>query len=151
MKVKIFSLIIGASILMAACAPAAVVEEPVAEPEINVAVEEEQAMEDESAMVEEEQAMEDESAMVAEVSFSGDIWLIIEQYALNAHGGKGGVFLESYEDIMEYVVPGDPEGSKLYQALTATGGVPQMPPSGPLPDEMIQLFYDWIEQGAPNN
>ena len=248
MKIKAYSIIVGAAVLIAACAPSAVVEEPVAEPESEVAMVEEALVPSVSVSdqdfvdgtvtmtnvtsngqgwivihtekdggpgpiigysmvsdgsnadvvveIDESQAtdrlfamlhtdagelgtyefpgddapvkvddavvvkpfsvtvvaaMEDDSAMAAEVSFSGDIWPIIDQYALNAHGGKGGVFLESYEDILEQVVPGDPEGSRLYQVLTATNGAPQMPPSGPLPDEMIQLFYDWISQGAPNN
>ncbi|MDP2965418.1 MAG: c-type cytochrome domain-containing protein [Pelolinea sp.] len=86
----------------------------------------------------------------AEVSFSKEIWPVLEKYALAAHGGKGGVFLESYEDIMKYVVPGSPEESMLYKRLTADG-VAQMPPSGPLPTETIKLFYDWIKQGAKNN
>jgi len=85
-----------------------------------------------------------------EVSFNKDVWPIIEQYALAAHGGKGGVFLESYDDIMKYVTPGDPENSMLYKELIGDG-VELMPPSAPLPDELIQTIYDWIKQGAKNN
>ncbi len=51
----------------------------------------------------------------SEISFSSDIWPVIEKYTLNAHGGKGGVVLESYNDIMEYVTPGNPEESILYK------------------------------------
>jgi hypothetical protein len=136
MKRKTLSLILFAALLISACAPAAVAEEA------DVMVED-TAMEDESG--------EADGAMEGEVSFSADIWPVIEEYALNAHGGKGGIFLESYEDIAEHVVPGDPEASLLYQVLTASNGQPQMPPDGPLPDDVIQLFYDWIEQGAQNN
>ncbi len=86
------------------------------------------------------------------VSFSQDVWPILEQYAVAAHGGKGGVFLESYSDIMNYVVPGDPENSMLYKALIGDG-VDRMPPppADPLPDAMIQTIYDWIAQGALDN
>jgi hypothetical protein len=38
----------------------------------------------------------------------------------------------------------------LYKRLTGDG-VDVMPPSGPLPAETIQLFYDWIKQGAQDN
>ncbi|MGV8026569.1 MAG: hypothetical protein AB2L18_08435 [Anaerolineaceae bacterium] len=92
------------------------------------------------------------SMVVAEVSFSKDIWPVIQQFALPAHSteGKGGIFLESYDDIMKYVIPGDPASSVLYQYLIGDG-VPVMPPTGKLPDATIQLFYDWITQGAKNN
>lgn len=88
----------------------------------------------------------------ATVSFSQDVWPIIEQFAVQAHGGKGGVFLENYNDIMNYVVPGDPENSQLYKALIGDG-MQRMPPPprAPLPDDMIQTIYDWIAQGAQNN
>jgi hypothetical protein len=86
----------------------------------------------------------------AEVSFSKEIWPILQKYALAAHGGKGGVFLENYKDVMKYVVSGKPEESQLYKGLTGKG-MPQMPPTDPLSPAMIQLFYDWITQGAKNN
>jgi len=75
---------------------------------------------------------------------------ILERYALNAHGGKGGVFLERYADIMNYVEPGNPEGSYLYRALIGDDTA-QMPPGNPLPDEIFQTIYDWIEQSAKEN
>ncbi|MDO9545363.1 MAG: c-type cytochrome domain-containing protein [Pelolinea sp.] len=88
--------------------------------------------------------------VIVEVSFSQDVWPILEKYAVTAHGGKGGVFLESYSDILGNVVPGDPETSLLYKALIGDG-MQQMPPGNPLPDEMIQMIYDWIKQGAKEN
>ena len=145
MKVRIITLLIAGALAVAACAPAAV-EAPVVEAAEPAEVMMPEAPAEE-AMAEEAPA---EMAAGSEVSFSADIWPVIEQFALEAHGGSGGVFLESYEDIMEYVVPGKPEESMLYKALTADG-MKQMPPSGRLPDETIQLFYDWILQGAPNN
>ncbi len=145
MKIKLISFILFGALVLAACAPAAAVEE-VVEPVVEEAM---PAAEEEMA-VEESQSEEMDSSMAEEVSFSEDIWPVIEMYALDAHGGSGGVFLESYEDILGYVVPGNPEESMLYKALTADG-MPVMPPSGKLPDETIQLFYDWIAQGAKNN
>jgi zona occludens toxin (predicted ATPase) len=93
-----------------------------------------------------------DSSAQATVSFSKDVWPIFEQYVVKAHGGKGGVFLENYNDIMNYVVPGDPTNSMLYKALIGDG-VQRMPPppEAPLPDAMIQTIHDWIAQGALNN
>ena len=164
MKSKFALVFIIAVLALAACAPAAPAEEAVMEEDAMAEEAMEKEVMEEDAMAEdsmEDEAMEDEAmeeeamteehdAMAGEVSFSADVWPIIEKYALDAHGGKGGVFLESYDDILETVVPGDPENSLLYKALIADG-VPQMPPSGPLPDEMIQTIYDWIAQGAKNN
>jgi len=142
MKFKFILFSLVGVLLLAACAPAVVEESVVEAPQEAAAPEVEAPPAEEAAPVEE--------AAAGEVSFSSDIWPVIEQYALSAHGGKGGVFLESYEDIMNYVVPGEPENSRLYKALTADGA-PQMPPSGRLPEPIIQMFYDWIAQGAPNN
>ena len=91
-----------------------------------------------------------EGSSVAEVSFSQDILPVLNKFAGRAHGNNGGVNLETYDNVMKVVVPGSPEESKLYQALTGNG-MPQMPPSGKLDDATIQLFYDWISQGAKNN
>ena len=146
MKTKLNILLIVGGLLLAACAPAAVMEaEPVVAEQASEA-----AMAPEPTAETAPSAMPNEAAMAPEVSFSRDIWPVIESFALKAHGGTGGVFLESYEDVMKYVVPGDPKASMLYKRLTADG-VGQMPPSGPLPAETIQLFFDWIMQGAKNN
>jgi hypothetical protein len=142
MKSKLLLLSLVGVLILAACAPAAVEESVVEAPQEAAAPEVEVAPTEDPAPVEE--------AASVEVSFSSDIWPVIEQYALSAHGGRGGVFLESYEDIMNYVVPGQPENSRLYKALTGDGEK-QMPPTGRLPEPIIQLFYDWISQGAPNN
>ena len=165
MKFKTGLVILMTALLVVACAsPAAstdtmMEDEAAMEAEVmddsgSEAMESEEAMQDDASMekdaaMEADVAMED-NAMMTEVSFNQDVWPIIEEYALNAHGGKGGVFLESYEDILNYVTPGDPENSMLYKALTGNGA-PQMPPDGPLPDAMIQTVYDWIAQGAQNN
>lgn len=146
MKNKLIMIVVAGILVLSACAPT-VVEEAAAP-----AVMEEEVMEEkpaeEAAPV--ESAPAESEAMASEVSFSADIWPVLEQFALAAHGGKGGVFLESYDDIMQYVNIGNPEDSILYKRLIGDG-VPVMPPSGKLPDETIQLFYDWIAQGAKNN
>ena len=155
MKLRILTISIISTLLIASCATAVVEEAPAApvvEEETKPAVEKSDAnMEkvDDSEAIEEEESTADTSD-TKEVSFSTDIWPIIEEEALSAHGGSGGVFLESYEDIMKYVVPEKPEESQLYKALIGDGHR-LMPPNGPLPDEQIQLFFDWISQGAEDN
>ena len=141
MKYRLFLLTVTGALLIAACSPTTSgIEEPAGE----VVVETPEA-ELEPAL--DSQFIDDD---MVEVSFSEDVWPILEKYALTAHGGKGGVFLESYEDILNYVEPENPEGSLLYRALIGDG-MQQMPPGNPLPDELIQIIYNWIEQGAKEN
>lgn len=146
MKFKYFSIFILVVLLITACSPAAANNSAPA-PVEQAVTNKGQSISPTEVMQTEKPA---ESMAAAEVSFSTDIWPVIEKFALSAHGGKGGVFLESYTDIAKYVVPGDPEGSMLYKRLTGDG-VSVMPPNGPLPSDTIQLFYDWIKQGAKNN
>lgn len=75
---------------------------------------------------------------------------IFKQFAGDNHGPNDSYSLASYEGVMKNVVPGNPEGSVLYQRLIGQGG-PIMPPSGKLPDDLLKLVYDWIKQGAKNN
>ncbi|MEZ5394852.1 MAG: DUF1549 domain-containing protein [Bryobacterales bacterium] len=49
----------------------------------------------------------------------------------------------------EAIVPGDPEGSLLMQALRQDGKL-KMPPQGKLSEEVIADFARWIEMGAPD-
>jgi len=57
----------------------------------------------------------------------------------------------AYDQLMElgYVDPANPEGSLLYQKVSAT--VKQMPPTGNLSSLQINSIYAWIKQGAKNN
>jgi hypothetical protein len=149
MKKSLVAILFVSVFLFAACTPSSSeVEEQVAEIEVSApeTAVEEPALEEAEA----EESSMDEMEEKAEVSFSADVWPILEEYAVAAHGGKGGVFLESYEDIMDQVEPGNPESSMLYKVLIGDG-VKQMPPGNPLPDEMISVIHDWIEQGAREN
>lgn len=149
MKLRIILLTVTSALLISACSTPASLAEEVTAPEVVTEMEESAAgpVLEESTSIENPTTVDD--AMVV-VSFSNDVWPILEKYALAAHGGKGGVFLESYSDILDQVVPGNPEASLLYKALIGDG-MKQMPPGNPLPDEMIQMIYDWIEQGAKEN
>ena len=57
--------------------------------------------------------------------------------------------METYADFEKGGVfnPGDSNGSVVIQRIDGGG----MPPVGPLADDQIQLFKDWIDEGAKNN
>lgn len=70
---------------------------------------------------------------------------------------KGGLDVTTYAKLMEgggsgaVVKPGDADGSRLY-ALIAHKAQPVMPPkSDKLPDAMLNVVKQWIEQGALEN
>jgi hypothetical protein len=46
------------------------------------------------------------------------------------------------------VVPGDPAGSVLWDAVAGTTLTRMMPPSGRLPEADVQHVSEWIETGA---
>ena len=48
------------------------------------------------------------------------------------------------------VIPGDPAGSRLLQALRYTDTKLQMPPTGKLGDAVVADFEQWIAAGAPD-
>jgi len=91
-------------------------------------------------------------------SFATDIVPILEKECSVCHGALGGWDGSSYDSVINSgdngpaVLPGDAENSLLAQKLLDTqelGAV--MPPAGKLPEDVIQLFQNWINQGAPNN
>ena len=74
------------------------------------------------------------------------------------HGTLGGWDGSSYETVINSgdngpaVIPGDAENSLLILKIMSTqelGAV--MPPAGKLPDNIIQLFLTWINEGALDN
>jgi hypothetical protein len=91
-------------------------------------------------------------------SFSADIQPIFEQSCMICHGNLGGWNSTSYESVMNtgnhapVIIPGDPTNSLLYQMLIGTDKEGKlMPPTGKLSENRIQLIYDWIMGGAPDN
>jgi mono/diheme cytochrome c family protein len=92
------------------------------------------------------------------VSFSNDILPILEKNCKVCHGNMGGWDSSTYQTVMNtgnnapVVIPGNAEGSLLAQKLLGTQSAGTfMPPSGKLPDSMIQPILDWINAGALNN
>ncbi len=60
-----------------------------------------------------------------------------------------GLNLTSYSQIIKYVSPGNPTGSRLYRNMIGLDDI--MPPAGPLSQAQLDAFNKWITQGAKNN
>lgn len=67
------------------------------------------------------------------------------------HGDKVKPILTNYDEIMKMVVPGNPEGSKLYQLVTTSDVNKAMPPVNYGVDLSVTektKIYNWIKHGA---
>lgn len=91
------------------------------------------------------------------VSFAGDIQPIFNQNCISCHNGSLHPNLttgNSYNALMALptgsIVPGDASGSELFQMLNGGGDNP-MPPGTSIPQAQIDLFGQWINEGAKNN
>jgi mono/diheme cytochrome c family protein len=91
-------------------------------------------------------------------TFTKDILPIFKDHCFACHGSMGGWSATSYQSVVTsgihgpVVIPGDEKGSLLAEKLLGTqeqGNI--MPPSGKLPDDVIQVILDWIAAGAPEN
>ena len=92
------------------------------------------------------------------VSFDRDLKPIIESRCLSCHGGpspKAGLDLSTPDGLKKggasgaLVVAGKPADSLLVQRLKGQGGMPSMPRGfAPLPKAQLDLFENWIAQGA---
>jgi hypothetical protein len=70
---------------------------------------------------------------------------------------KGGLVLDTRDGTLaggesghSGVVPGNPAGSSIYEALLWTNDDMQMPPKEKLPADVVANFKKWIEMGAPD-
>jgi mono/diheme cytochrome c family protein len=74
-------------------------------------------------------------------------------YGCHAEGAMGGLQLDSREHLLKGgksgpgIVPGDPDASKLIQAIRYTGER-KMPPTRKLKDEEIASLEAWVKAGA---
>ena len=89
------------------------------------------------------------------VTFSGTVMPIINDYCIACHGSgaqSGGVLLEDYASISAAAqVPAGQYGS-LWGAITHDPGNSPMPKSGgQLSDCNIKKIETWINAGTPNN
>lgn len=83
---------------------------------------------------------------------------VLADQCYKCHGEKkhsGNLRVDSREAILKggdfgpSMVPGDPEKSKIIEAIRYANHDLQMPPAGKLPDEQIKALEDWVKMGAP--
>jgi mono/diheme cytochrome c family protein len=93
----------------------------------------------------------------ATVSFANDIMPIIQSRCINCHGGnrtEKGLDMNTHASLLTgsdngpVVIAGDAVNS-LFIELVATQKMPKRGPK--LTPPQIQLFIDWVNQGAPDN
>ena len=78
---------------------------------------------------------------------------IIHEYCntSNCHGGNIAPRFDIYSQIMQFVKPGDPEGSKLWEYITTNDFDKAMPPinsNHELGQRDKSIIYNWIKNGA---
>jgi hypothetical protein len=87
------------------------------------------------------------------VSFAKQVRPILTERCLACHSDKerfGGLSLEKFDDISDFITPGDPEKSRLL--VVVSGERAKMPRGGPpLTPEQVATLKTWIEQGAKND
>ena len=104
-------------------------------------------------------AVEEPVVEEPKVSFAADISPILEARCAipgchAAAGGAAGLDLSQYDTFKKggnngpAFVAGDGDGSLVVKRIDG-GGMPPIPPA--LNDEEIQLFIDWIDEGAEDN
>jgi len=86
------------------------------------------------------------------VKFRG-VQTIIHEYCAtsNCHGGPIAPKFDTYAQIMSYVTPGNPDGSKLWEYLTTNNFDKAMPPVNSNHEMGVSdktLIYNWIVNGA---
>ena len=86
------------------------------------------------------------------IKFRG-VKTILHEYCgtSNCHGGPIAPKFDSYTDIMKYVSPGNPQGSKLWEFLTTNDFDKAMPPVNSNHEMTYTdkaLIFNWIVNGA---
>lgn len=99
----------------------------------------------------------EQSLPAATVSFTNDVFPIIQSRCINCHGGdrtEEGLVMLTYAELMAgsnngpVVTPGDSANSLLAE-LVSTQKMPKRGPKLTLPQ--VQMIIDWINQGALDN
>jgi len=93
----------------------------------------------------------------ASVSFTNDVFPIIDSRCINCHGGERveeGLVMLTYADLMAgsdngaVIIPGDVANS-LFVELVANQKMPKRGPK--LTPPQVQTITEWVAAGAPNN
>ena len=93
----------------------------------------------------------------ARIDFARDVQPLFKQHCITCHGPQqqmGNLRLDRRRDAMRggsiaVIAPGTHSGSRLYHKITGTRYGPQMPPTGPLHPDSVEIIKRWIDQGAP--
>jgi hypothetical protein len=89
---------------------------------------------------------------IPEICFEKEVLPIFQNNCSMAgcHDGQGesGSAYNNYMDISHGVIAGNPNGSRLYDAIIRKSGEGKMPPDKPLSLENRTIIRLWIEQGA---
>ncbi len=89
--------------------------------------------------------------------FESKIRPVLAESCLKCHGGKkvrGGLRIDSRAALLKggdrgpAIVPGDPDGSLLIQAIRYSHERVKMPPGKPLPDSVAADLAAWVRDGA---
>jgi ankyrin repeat protein len=91
------------------------------------------------------------------IDFKRDVQPILREHCTGCHGAvqqMGHFRLDRRRDAMRggsiaVIAPGSSSGSRLYHKITGTAYGPQMPPTGPLSADNIEIIKRWLDQGAP--
>ncbi|MBL7649458.1 MAG: DUF1553 domain-containing protein [Candidatus Hydrogenedentes bacterium] len=86
--------------------------------------------------------------------FATQVLPILEQNCFKCHGPeqqKSGLRLDSLAALFvkSAVVPGDPESSRMIQAIRHADADLKMPPDAKLPDDAIATLESWVAAGTP--
>ncbi len=89
----------------------------------------------------------------AKVDFANDVRPIFRQNCVPCHGPaqqNSGMRLDRRSVVLSRrgVVPGSSENSFLFHRISGNAYGMQMPPTGPLRPEQIEIIKRWIDQGA---
>ena len=91
----------------------------------------------------------------ASVEFGRDVLPLFRQNCVGCHGPSqqnGALRLDRRSSAIQggfrRVVPGSSANSFLYHRLTGSAYGTQMPPTGPLKPDQINIIKTWIDQGA---
>jgi ankyrin repeat protein len=92
----------------------------------------------------------------ARIDFGRDVQPILKANCYTCHGPAqqmGGLRLDRRKDAMRGgtipdIGPGNSDGSRLYKRLLGNEFGPQMPLTGPLKPDQVQIIKNWIDQGA---
>jgi hypothetical protein len=96
----------------------------------------------------------DNTPGVNDVVITKSVISIIKNNCVSAscHGGSGvKPYLNTYEDVMTMVTPGNPEASELFQLITTSDLNRAMPPVNYGVDLTVtekSIIYNWIKNGA---